>query len=140
MASQKQVAQNNLLNKTGDLIFWYTNATDLEIGLNYLDFGGQLTYSNNFTNVSIISTTLDLHFVNERLRSLSKASYSIPSLINGSITYTVDTFEMIMKLVSNAYIISKFNNTDPFLQKLMIQNVRLLINTFNYEVLPEYQR
>ena len=47
---------------------------------------------------------------------------------------------MIMKLVSNAYIISKFNNTDPFLQKLMIQNVRLLINTFNYEVLPEYQR
>jgi hypothetical protein len=139
LASEKQVSQNSILNQTGDIVYWYTNLTKLEVGLNYMDLNSQIGYSNNFTRVKILSRSLDLHFVNERLRSLSIATYSLPSILNGT-TYSVTAFEMTMKIIANAYIINKFNSTDPFLEKLTIVSERNIMNVMNYQALFEYQQ
>ena len=104
-----------------------------------MDLNNQIGYSNNFTSVKIISQALDLHFINERLRGLSVATYNLPSILNGT-TYSVTAFEITMKIISNAYIISKFSSTDPFLEKLTIVSERNFMNVMNYEALFEYQQ
>lgn len=83
MSNQESVHQNQVLNRTSDILYLTSNATNLMMDINYFDLGKQASYSNNFTTTNFIGASLDLHFLNERLRDLSLSNYSVPSMISG---------------------------------------------------------
>ena len=47
----------------------------------------QVNYQNNYVSINLIDQSLELHFLNERLRQYGVATYTVPSKISG-ITYT----------------------------------------------------
>lgn len=89
----KQISQNNMINRTSDIIHYANNYTEIGIYMNYFDMNSQFSYSNNFTNITnMLPDTLKLQALNERLKDLSVEKYPIPSVSLPGVSYNMSSY------------------------------------------------
>jgi hypothetical protein len=136
-AQSQALMEQKAMNTTQQVLAYYDSSIGLGMRINFVSLKKGYGYSNNISSNNVLNLTLALQANNEKLKGFTKSSYNLPSLIPG-VTYSKPNYDMIVELLSNAYMIRQFTD-DLFLQSTVITRAQLSLYSIFANSIGEYE-
>lgn len=122
---------------TRQILSYYDSSIALGMRIDYVGLKLGYGYANTISTNNALNLSLVLQGNNELLKGFTKNTYSLPSLIPG-VTYSKPNYDMIVELLSNAYMIRQFSD-DLFLQSTVLSRAQLSLYSIFAFSLGEYE-
>jgi hypothetical protein len=136
-AKAQAADEQDTMATASQVLSYYDSSIALGMRINFVGMKLAYNYSNTISKNNILNLSLVLQSNNEQLKGFTKNRYSLPSLIP-NVTYSKPNYDMIVELLSNAYMIRQFSD-DAFVQSTVLTRAQLSLYSIFAVSLGEYE-